>query len=88
MGQQPKKKGQEKVSLKDYLLQKEQEAKKKKKTKLPLAVVIFLLTPLLIIFCFGIFYIPWMIYQIVTGKPAVEKSQTQTSTHQDNNQDK
>ncbi len=72
---QPAKKSKEKIELKDYLEAKAKEAKKKKNSQMPLPVKIFLLSPFLIIFCFGIFYIPFMIYQIATGKAAVEQTE-------------
>jgi len=88
MEQQPKKKEQTKISLKDYLNQKAQETKKKKKSKLPMPIVIFLATPFLIVFCFGLFFVPYLIYQIATGKSAAEKSQSQITTKADYNKNK
>ena len=74
MSELEKKQPPAKPSLKEYLSAQKKETKKKKSTKIPLPVKIFLLIPFLIIFCFGIFYIPFIIYQIITGKSAGQPS--------------
>ncbi len=60
-----------KITLEEYLAL----AKKNKKSsfEIPPAVKIALVTPFIIIFFFGLFYIPFMLFIIATSKPAVEK---------------
>ena len=73
----PKKK--EKISLEEYLaLQKKNQ---KPAFKLPASVKIALATPAIIIFCFGLFYLPFMIFSIATSKPAPEKTEKTVSYH-------
>jgi hypothetical protein len=67
-----KERGFQQISLAEY------EAIKKRKARslnyrLPPSLAVVLGTPFLIIFCFGIFFIPYIIYQIATGRPAPEK---------------
>ena len=75
---QPKSAASNKISYKDYLAQKEKE-KKKKSFELPLPVKIILLTPFLIITCFGLFYIPFMAFQVATSPAHADKSAHQSS---------
>lgn len=74
------------MSYKEYMALKAKEAQKKKGKKLPLPLVIFLLTPFLIIFCFGLIYLPFLIYQIITGKPSTEPQTTTSSSEKKSNQ--
>ena len=62
----PQKPSQPKVSYKEYLAQKAKESKKKN-FELPLPVKIILLTPFLLLCCFGLFYLPWIIFTIATS---------------------
>ena len=58
-------KGAQQVSLQDYLAK--QEKTKKSQFKIPTAVKYILAAPVLIIFCFGLFLIPYMIFQAFTS---------------------
>lgn len=69
LGKKYKTRGFQQLSLKDY------EALKKKRSrryrpKLPPHLKIILGTPFLLVFCFGLFFIPIIIYQIATGRPS------------------
>ena len=55
------------LSLKEYLAKKEKEAANAQKRKMPLPVKIILAIPLIAICGFGIFLIPYIIYQIIVG---------------------
>ncbi|OGX26219.1 MAG: hypothetical protein A2787_03955 [Omnitrophica WOR_2 bacterium RIFCSPHIGHO2_01_FULL_48_9] len=70
-------KKKEKISLEEYLAQ--QKKNKKAPFQLPPSLKIALATPFLIIFCFGLFYLPFMIFNIATGK---EKKQDTASDYQ------
>lgn len=63
----PQAAGQTKLSYKEYIAKKEKEADNAKKSKLPLPVKIILAIPLLAIFCFGLFFIPFVIFKIFMG---------------------
>jgi hypothetical protein len=71
-----KAKGVQNMTLKEYL-----ELKKKKggkeKPQVPVPVKLTLSTPLLLICCFGVIFIPYIVYQVATGKyePVVEKKE-------------
>ncbi len=62
-----KKKLLEKINYKKYLAQKEIDSKKKR-IELPGPVKIILTIPFLLIFCFGLFYLPFITFQIITSK--------------------
>ena len=53
------------LDYKEYAALKEKESKKKA-FQLPLPIKIILLTPLVLIFCLGIFYIPYILFIIIT----------------------
>jgi len=57
------------VSLKDYLLAQE-KAKNKKPFKIPMPIVLTVLTPFILVFCLGIYFLPYMIYLISTSPSA------------------
>lgn len=78
MNEQPSKSKPTQIPLKEYLAAKAKEEKKKKQSKIPLPVMIFLLTPLLIVFCFGLFYLPFLLFQIATGKSASDQNSKST----------
>ena len=60
-------KGFQKISYKEY---EALRSKKKTPQKIPVPIQFILGTPFLIIFCFGIFFIPYMLFVIATGKDA------------------
>lgn len=62
-----------KISYKDYLAQKEKE-RKKKPLEIPLPVKIILISPFLMIACFGLYYIPFMVFQVATSPSQEEKA--------------
>jgi len=55
------------ISLKEYLAKKEKEAQQAKKGKIPLPIKIILAIPVLAIFAFGLFLIPFLIFQFFQG---------------------
>ncbi len=61
-----------KINYKDYLAQQEKE-RKKKPLEIPLPVKIILLTPFLIIACFGLYYLPYLVYLVGTSPAHVDK---------------
>ncbi len=71
-------KGAQTLSLKQYL---ELEAKKKKalKPKVPAYLKFILATPFIIVSCFGAVYIPYMLYQIATGKSTAATEQKKSA---------
>ena len=70
--QKLKARGAQSMTLKEYMALK---AKKDKvgKPKFPAHLRLIVATPILLIVCFGIFYIPFTLYQIATGKKAPPK---------------
>lgn len=76
--QAPVKSASSKISYKDYLAKQEKE-RKKKPLEIPLPVKIILLTPFLIIACFGLFYIPFMAFQVATSPSQGEKTTHEAS---------
>lgn len=62
-----------KISYKDYLAQQEKE-RKKKPLEIPLPVKIILVSPFLMIACFGLYYIPFMVFQVATSPSQEEKT--------------
>lgn len=66
--------GYQSLSYKEYLQLKTRQSKAKK-LSLPAAVRITLSTPIILVACFGVFFIPYILYLIMTGKPAEPKTQ-------------
>jgi hypothetical protein len=66
--------GFQKYDLKNYLQLKKQQ-KQRTQSQLPAALKIILSTPILIIFCIGLIFIPFMTYLFITSKepPPVEE---------------
>ena len=64
-----KSRGQEQMSYKDYQALKAKKAQPSK-FQIPVYVKYILLTPFLLLFAFGILYIPYSIFMILTGKAA------------------
>lgn len=64
---------QSKIDYKDYLVLRAKEAQKLKKSQMPLPLKIIFSTPFVILFFFGLIFLPFIIYQIVTSPRAVEK---------------
>lgn len=58
--------GVRKKNLKEYALLKEQQ-KQHNNFRLPTAVKVVLLTPLIILFCIGLLFIPYMTYLFFTS---------------------
>lgn len=58
-------KNPDQIPLSEYRAQKAKAQRKKK--GLPAPVKFILATPLLIIFCFGLFFLPYMMYQIIVS---------------------
>ncbi|MFA5260556.1 MAG: hypothetical protein WC450_04945 [Candidatus Omnitrophota bacterium] len=84
-----KKRGAQSISYKDYIAQRDKK-KTRKKLSIPLHVKFILGTPFLILFGYGIFFIPWIIYVVLTApeekstdskkdKPAVEDEKDRTT---------
>jgi len=75
-----KEKGFQQMTLKEYNAQRLKKEKKQKK-EMPAAIKYILMTPFILIFCFGLFFIPFMIYQFFVGlsqeKKPEEKRQIQ-----------
>ncbi len=69
-------KGFQKISYKEY-----EALRNKKKTpkKIPAHIQFILGTPFLILFCFGIFFIPYMLFVIATGKDASAQKSSPSS---------
>ncbi|MDP2653666.1 MAG: hypothetical protein Q8Q08_06505 [Candidatus Omnitrophota bacterium] len=67
-----KAKGAQKVDYKEYLAMQRKQAQQPK-FRLPVYAKILLVTPFLIIFCFGVFYIPFLIFKAASSS---SKSQT------------
>ena len=67
-----KAKGAQSLSYKEYLALK---AKKEKaaQAKIPIQLKFILSTPILLVVCFGVLFIPYILYLIATSKPTVEK---------------
>ena len=59
-------KGAQQVSLQEYMALQEKKAKKAK-VALPAYVKFILATPLFILFAFGLFFIPYIIFQAFTS---------------------
>ena len=82
MAQKLKAKGAQSMSYKQYMdLQARRE--KSKKPALPTPIKLIVATPLLLIACFGVFFIPYIIFQIATGKTAQEKPKKSVTTLED-----
>ncbi len=64
--QEYKKRGAQSISYKDYIAQREKK-RNRKKLSIPLHVKFILGTPFLILFGYGIFFIPWIIYVVLTS---------------------
>lgn len=60
-------KGAQRSTLQEYIAR--QEKAKKKEFKLPKAVQYILMAPLLLLFAFGVFFIPYMVYKAMTAPP-------------------
>ena len=67
--EQYKNRGYQQLSWKEYqALQEKKQARKG--LKIPIHLKLILGTPFLILFCYGIFFIPWMLYLIATSPSA------------------
>lgn len=69
----------QKISLTEYEALKAKEANKPK-VALPKTVRYILLTPVVLLFCFGLFFIPYMLLMVATSPSA--KTQTSDDDHQ------
>ena len=80
LAQKYRAKGFQKLSLAEYEALKTKRARKKG-FSIPLHFKFILSTPLLIIFCFGILFIPYIIYVIATGPymAPVDKEEKESS---------
>lgn len=67
LSQKYQERGSQRVTLAEHEAQQEKKAKKKNIKLHPLAKIIVNI-PLILLFCFGIFFIPFMIYSIATSK--------------------
>ena len=73
-----KAKGAQQVSYKEYLAR--QEKAKNSKPKIPSFIKYILMAPLLLVGCFGLFFIPFLIFKAITS-PAIDSHQiTQKSS--------
>ena len=71
-------KGAQQVNYKEYLAR--QEKAKKSRLKVPSFVKYIVMVPLLLIGCFGLFYIPFLIFNAITS-PSIDSHQiTQKSS--------
>jgi hypothetical protein len=68
-----KARGIQNTSLKEYLELRNKHARRKK-LLLPTPLKIAVITPLILIACFGAIFIPYTLYQVATTKPASQKS--------------
>ena len=66
LGDKYKEKGIQQLTLKEYEALKN---KKAKKFQIPQQIKMVLLTPVLLLFCAGVFFIPYILYLIATGEP-------------------
>ena len=76
-------KGAQQISYKDYLARQE---KTKSKTKMPPALKYIIAAPAVLISCFGVFFIPFIILQAINsnstnGKPAHTQISAKSSSH-------
>ena len=67
--EQYKDRGFQQLSWKEYQAQKEKQ-QARKGFKIPIHIKVILGTPFLILFCYGIFFIPWMLYLIISSPSA------------------
>lgn len=72
-----KDRGFQQMSWEEYKAQQEKN-KSKKKFQVPTHVKFILGTPFLLLFCYGIFFIPWMLYLIATAPAQTEDSGEKT----------
>lgn len=78
-----KERGFQRVSWMEYKTLQSKSAKKYrllKKWKIPPHLKFILGTPFLIIFCFGLIFLPFMIYLVATGPSADSKKPTKKTT--------
>ncbi len=80
-----RKKGAQTLSYKEYMALKEKK-KNRKGLSLPLHVKFILGTPFLILFGYGVFFIPWMLYVVWFSPP--EKSSESKKERQVVNEEK
>jgi len=73
-----KSRGIQQLSLAEY--ESLRSARKKKGgLKIPTPIKFIFATPVLFVFCYGLFFIPYTMYQVATGKSAEEKKSTGAS---------
>ena len=70
-------KGAQKTTYKDYLTQ--QEKSSKKQFKMPPFVKYILMIPFILIFCFGLIFIPYLIFKALTSPSADSKTHAELS---------
>ncbi len=79
-----KEKGLHKVSLAEYESARREKIKRKSKFKIPIPVQFILGTPFFIIFCCGIFFLPYILYLIITSPSSSrEENDTEKTTSRD-----
>lgn len=72
-----KAKGAQSMSYKEYeTLRTRKEKAKAKKLKIPAQLKIALSTPAILIACFGVVFIPYVLFLIATGKPKAPAPET------------
>lgn len=71
--------GFQQLSLTEYEAIK--KSKNQKKRKLPAPVMFVLSTPFVVVFCFGLYFIPMILYQVATSKVS-EKEKKQLESNQ------
>lgn len=81
MKKKPVQKPIPKISLEEYEAIKAKEAKRFK-LKLPPSLKWILATPFLIIFCCGLFLIPFILYQIATSPAKSIDKEKEKTTHE------
>jgi len=59
-----KERGFQQLSLAEYYAMKKKA--QRKKIQIPVHIKIIIATPFLIVFCFGVFFLPYMLYVIAT----------------------
>ncbi len=72
------KKGVQQVPLKDFL----QQRRKRRRKSIPVPIVfkIILGTPFLLLFCFGLFFLPYIIFLIATSPAAPPQNEETTES--------
>ena len=80
-----KKRGAQSIPYKEYIALREKK-KNRKKISIPLHIKFILGTPFLILFGYGVFFIPWVLYMVMTSpedKADTKKEKTAATDDKD-----